>query len=91
MPDTLRELFEEFGEVHDCYMPEDPETGGSRGFGFVTLDKEVSEAAIDATNGCELDGRIIRVNEAQPKGAVVNRNNDDEEDDGDWSDEGDGY
>ena len=67
--DTIRELFEEFGTVHDCYLPEDPDTGGSRGFGFVTLDKDASQAAIDGTDGCELDGRIIRVNEAQPKGS----------------------
>jgi RNA recognition motif-containing protein len=68
VPDTLRELFEEFGTVYDCYMPEDPSTGGSRGFGFVTMDKEAAEAAVAETDGCELDGRIIRVNEAQPKG-----------------------
>jgi RNA recognition motif-containing protein len=86
VPETLRELFEEFGEVHDCYMPEDPETGGSRGFGFVTLDKEAAEAAIRATDGCELDDRIIRVNAAQPKGSFQNRKNSD----GDWSDD-DGY
>ena len=69
VPDTLRDLFSEFGEVHDCYMPEDPERGGSRGFGFVTMDKEAAQAAIDATDGCELDGRIIRVNAAQAKGS----------------------
>ncbi|CAB9522689.1 29 kDa ribonucleoprotein A, chloroplastic [Seminavis robusta] len=68
VPETLGDLFSEFGEVYDCYMPEDPERGGSRGFGFVTMDKEAAEAAIDATDGCELDGRIIRVNAAQPKG-----------------------
>lgn len=94
VPDTLHELFEEFGDVHDCYMPEDPETGGSRGFGFVTIDKEDAEAAIRATDGCELDGRIIRVNEAQPKGSFQNKNTDDDDDDdgsGDFSDEEDGY
>lgn len=89
VPDTLHELFEEFGEVHDCYLPEDPETGGSRGFGFVTLDKDAADAAIKATNGLELDGRMIRVNAAQPKGAIQNTN-DDEGDDG-WSDQDDGY
>ena len=82
--DTLRELFEEFGTVHDCYMPEDPDTGGSRGFGFVTLDKDVSQAAIDGTDGCELDGRIIRVNEAQPKGPSRQKDRDDNGD-SEWS------
>ena len=82
-------LFEEFGEVYDCYLPEDPETGGSRGFGFVTLDKDAAEAAIRATNGCELDGRIIRVNAAQPKGSFQNTS--EEEGDDDWSDPDDGF
>ena len=54
--------------MYDCYMPEDAETGESRGFGFVTLDKEAAESAVKETDGCELDGRIIRVNDAQPKG-----------------------
>lgn len=75
--DTLLEMFEEFGTVHDCYLPEDPSTGGSRGFGFVTLDKEVASTAIAELDGCEVDGRVIRVNEAQPK---RRRNYDDEED-----------
>lgn len=66
--ETLTELFEEFGSVIDCYLPEDPATGGSRGFGFVTMEKDAAGGAIDELDGCELDGRIIRVNEAQPKG-----------------------
>lgn len=76
--DTLRELFEEFGEVYDCYLPEDISTGGSRGFGFVTMDPDAAQRAIDETDGCELDGRIIRVNEAQPK--KPRRDDDDYED-----------
>ena len=67
--DTLAEIFEEFGTVHDCYLPEDSNTGSSRGFGFVTMDKEAAQKAIDETDGLELDGRIIRVNEAIPRDA----------------------
>ena len=81
--ETLAELFEEFGTVHDCYLPEDPTTGSSRGFGFVTMDKENAQAAIDETDGCELDGRIIRVNEALPRGAVKPTYDNDEGDDND--------
>lgn len=66
--DTIEDLFSEYGTVYDCYMPEDRETGGSRGFAFVTMDNEGAATAIDETDGYELDGRIIRVNEAQPKG-----------------------
>eukprot|EP00850_Spirogloea_muscicola_P006297 SM000029S10592 [mRNA] locus=s29:976268:977257:- [translate_table: standard] len=47
---------------------QDRETGRSRGFGFVTFgDKGGMDDAIEAMNGKELDGRIITVNEAQPK------------------------
>jgi RNA recognition motif-containing protein len=66
--DTVMDMFEEFGEVIDAYMPEDRETGGSRGFAFVTMSAEDAKKAIDNIDGCELDGRILRVNEAQPKG-----------------------
>jgi nucleolin len=65
--DTLQEIFKEFGTVHDCYMPEDPSTGGSRGFGFVSMDSDAAAKAIKEIDGCEVDGRIITVNEAQPK------------------------
>ena len=66
--ETLSEVFQEFGTVHDCYIPTDIENGNSRGFGFISLDKEAAEAAIDALDGCELDGRMITVNEAKPRG-----------------------
>mmetsp|Transcript_38649 Transcript_38649/g.116069 ORF Transcript_38649/g.116069 Transcript_38649/m.116069 type:complete len:377 (-) Transcript_38649:454-1584(-) len=66
--DAVRSLFEEYGEVKDCYMPSDRETGRPRGFAFVTMDPEAAMRAADETDGYEMDGRIIRVNEAQPKG-----------------------
>jgi len=70
--------------VHDCYMPMDSETGGSRGFGFVTLDDDSVQAAIKGVDGCELDGRELRVNEAQPKGTTFSKS--DEDGDGSESD-----
>jgi nucleolin len=80
---TLYDIFGEFGEVVDCYLPEDTETGGSRGFGFVTMAPEDAARAIKEIDGCEVDGRVIRVNEAQPKGGnppnirnINNSNND---------------
>lgn len=66
--EDLRYLFEEFGDIIDCYMPEDRETGRSRGFAFVTMENDAALRAADETDGCEMDGRILRVNEAQPKG-----------------------
>lgn len=66
--DTLRALFEEFGELTDLYIPLDRYSGRPRGFAFVTMKKDNVANAIGATDGLEVDGRILRVNEAQPKG-----------------------
>jgi len=65
--DTLFDVFSEFGTVHDCYLPTDPNTDQPRGFGFITMDRADGEAAIEELDGLELDGRFIRVNEAQGK------------------------
>ena len=65
--ETLGEVFQEFGEVHDCYLPTDPNTEQPRGFGFITMERADGEAAIEELDGLELDGRFIRVNEAQGK------------------------
>jgi RNA recognition motif-containing protein len=65
--DELRGLFEEFGEVFSARVITDRMTGRSRGFGFVEMDNEASEAAINALNGKELDGRALKVNEARPR------------------------
>jgi RNA recognition motif-containing protein len=54
--------------VIDCYCPVDRETGQHRGFAFVTMDPDDALRAADETDGYELDGRILRVNEAKPKG-----------------------
>jgi RNA recognition motif-containing protein len=72
---ALRDLFEEYGKVVDCYLPVDKETGQHRGFAFVTMDPNDAQRAADETDGYELDGRILRVNEAQPKGASRSYNN----------------
>lgn len=65
--ETVEGVFEEFGEVYDCYLPTDPSTDQPRGFGFITMDQEDGEIAIQELDGLELDGRFIRVNEAQGK------------------------
>ncbi|MBR7180181.1 MAG: RNA-binding protein [Kiritimatiellae bacterium] len=64
----LKAAFEQFGEVTACRVVTDRMTGRSKGFGFVTMpDPTQAQAAIDALNGRELDGRTVRVNESQPK------------------------
>lgn len=64
----LRDLFAEHGEVQDCVIPVDRDSGRSRGFGFVDMDDEEARNAISALDGYDLDGRQLRVNEARPRG-----------------------
>ncbi|KAI9179020.1 hypothetical protein H9P43_005682 [Blastocladiella emersonii ATCC 22665] len=67
--DTLQAHFEEFGKIEDAVVINDRETGRSRGFGFVTFAEESeADAAIEGTNGSELDGRTIRVDKAAQRG-----------------------
>lgn len=66
--DTLREAFEEFGEVSSAKVIMDRETGKSRGFGFVEMsDDESAKDAIKVLDGKELKGRNLKVNEAKPR------------------------
>ena len=68
-PETeIRRLFEEQGTVNDCFMPTDRDTGKVRGFCFVTMPASDAEKACNKLNGVEIDGRALRVNEAQPRG-----------------------
>lgn len=64
--DSLRELFEQYGTVTSASVVTDRETGRSRGFGFVEMDNG-GEAAIEALNGHEWEGRTLTVNEARPR------------------------
>src|SRR5687768_1905259 len=66
--ESLRTAFEAHGTVTEAKVVEDRETGRSRGFGFVTFaDAAACKKAIEAMNGAMLDGRSIRVNEAENK------------------------
>ena len=66
--DGLKAAFGAHGEVTSARVVTDRMTGRSKGFGFVEMpDRAQAQAAIDALNGQELDGRTIRVNESQPK------------------------
>ena len=66
--ETLRSAFEEYGSVSDCFLPTDRESGQTRGFAFVTMQSEDAEKALAEMNGADVDGRSLKVNEAQPKG-----------------------
>ena len=71
--DNLRDAFSQYGTVSRAQVISDRETGRSRGFGFVEME-DGAEAAIDAMNGTEFQGRTLTVNEARareerPRGA----------------------
>ena len=64
--DGLRSAFASFGEIREAKVITDRETGRSRGFGFVTYESSSDATnAISEMNGSELDGRTIKVDEAQ--------------------------
>lgn len=66
--DSLRNLFSSFGTVESVKIITDRDTGSSKGFGFVEMSSDdEARAAIAGTNGKELDGRQLKVNEAMDK------------------------
>ena len=66
--ESLHECFARFGELIEAKVIVDRETGRSRGFGFVSFaDAAASATAVEEMNGGELDGRTLRVNEAEER------------------------
>lgn len=64
----LREFFSKFGTVENAKLITDRYTGQSKGFGFVEFSsKEEAEAAIEESNGKELNGRSMKVNFSRQK------------------------
>src|SRR6201992_3623219 len=67
--DEVRELFERYGKVESVKLINDRETGRPRGFAFVDMPAGEAQNAIQQTNGFQMGGRPLRVNEAQERGA----------------------
>jgi len=64
----LQDLFAQYGTVMDVHLVLDRATGRPRGFAFVTMaDKEAADAATQALNGKDWEGRSLTVNEARPR------------------------
>ena len=64
----LQDLFAAHGNVIEADVIMDKFSGRPRGFAFVTMEsKEAADAAIQALNGKDIDGRALTVNEARPR------------------------
>lgn len=63
----IRTLFSQHGTVESVSLPTDRETGRPRGFGFVEMSQADAARAIQSLNGYSMNGRALRVNEAQDK------------------------
>ena len=65
--DELTDLVSQYAEVVSAHVATDRDTGRSRGFAFVEVPTDTSEAVIEALDGYELEGRALTVNEARPR------------------------
>ncbi|HSX35371.1 MAG TPA: RNA-binding protein [Patescibacteria group bacterium] len=66
--EDLQKLFAEYGVVISAQVIKDRDSGQSKGFGFVEMqEQEAAQAAINALDGKDFDGRSIVVNVARPR------------------------
>ncbi len=72
--EDVLQLFTPFGEVLNCSLPLERDTGRKRGFAFVEMaDEAIESTAIDGLQGKELMGRPLRINKAEPRGSGGSR------------------
>ena len=72
--EDVLQLFSPFGEVLNCSLPLERDTGRKRGFAFIEMADEATEvSAIDGLQGTELMGRPLRINKAEPRGSGGSR------------------
>jgi len=72
--EDVSQLFAPFGEVLNCSLPLERDTGRKRGFAFIEMADEATEStAIDGLQGTELMGRPLRINKAEPRGSGGSR------------------
>tara|TARA_B100000900_G_scaffold140910_1_gene119392 strand:- start:10884 stop:11486 length:603 start_codon:yes stop_codon:yes gene_type:complete len=66
--EDVLQLFTPFGEVTNCSLPLERDTGRKRGFAFVEMaDESLETTAIDSLQGTEMMGRPLRINKAEPR------------------------
>ncbi len=72
--EDVLQLFAPFGEVLNCSLPLERDTGRKRGFAFIEMaDEAIETTAIDGLQGTELMGRPLRINKAEPRGSGGSR------------------
>ena len=72
--EDVLQLFSPFGEVLNCSLPLERDTGRKRGFAFVEMaDEAIESKAIDGLQGTELMGRPLRINKAEPRNSGGSR------------------
>jgi RNA recognition motif-containing protein len=65
--EDVRAAFEAHGTVYEVSLVTDRETGRPRGFGFVEMDEQGAQAAMEALDSKDFNGRTIQVNEARER------------------------
>ncbi len=72
--EDLIQLFAPFGEILNCSLPLERDTGRKRGFAFIEMaDEAIESTAIEGLQGTELMGRPLRINKAEPRGSGGSR------------------
>ena len=73
--EDVLELFAPFGEVTNCSLPLERDTGRKRGFAFIEMaDEALESTAIESLQGTEMMGRPLRINKAEPRNNSPRRN-----------------
>jgi RNA recognition motif-containing protein len=65
--EDVRQLFEQHGEVHSVTLISDRETGRPRGFGFVDMDDDAANSAMEVLDGTDFGGRNLHVSQARER------------------------
>ena len=73
--EDVLQLFTPFGEVTNCSLPLERDTGRKRGFAFIEMaDEALETTVIESLQGSEMMGRPLRINKAEPRGNSPRRN-----------------
>ena len=73
--EDVLQLFAPFGEITNCSLPLERDTGRKRGFAFIEMaDESLESTVIESLQGSEMMGRPLRINKAEPRGNSPRRN-----------------